>query len=203
MKVNRLSPDIYEIEDFVSIDEQTAILDYCKSLDESEWWRSSDPRQGAPNNPEYEKGFFFGKQILGELPSVFHDIDDKVQNIFDDVLYVDPVSLQRHPSGTAMDAHTDYWNKDLDYYIRYGIVIYYNDDYLGGEIYYPSLDFSHKPKARSLVMHGGNIPHGTTEVTSDGYRYFSTSFVRGTADSPVLLNHSIFGDVELHDGSNY
>jgi len=102
-----------------------------------------------------------------------------------------------------MEVHKDYWNKEIDYYIRYGIVIYYNDDYLGGEIHYPSLEISHKPKARSLVMHGGNIPHGTKKVTSDDYRYFSTSFVRGTVDKPVILNQELFGDVEQSDGSNY
>ena len=195
MKVNLLSPDIYEIEDFVSIDEQTAILEYCKTLDEAEWWKS--------DNPKYEKGFFFGKQKLGELPQVFRDINKKVKAIFDDVMYVDDVSLQRHPSGNFMEVHKDYWNKEIDYYIRYGIVIYYNDEYTGGEIHYPSLEFSHKPKARSLVMHGGNIPHGTKKVTSDGYRYFSTSFVRGTVDKPVILNQELFGDVEQSDGSEY
>jgi hypothetical protein len=195
VKVNLLSPDIYEIQDFVSLDEQTAILEYCKTLDEAEWWKSYDEK--------YEKGFFFGKQKLGELPSVFREINKKVQNIFDDVMYVDDVSLQRHPSGNFMEVHKDYWNKEIDYYIRYGIVIYYNDDYLGGEIHYPSLELSHKPKARSLVMHGGNIPHGTKKVTSDGYRYFSTSFVRGTVDKPVILNQDLFGDVEQSDGSNY
>jgi hypothetical protein len=195
VKVNLLSPDIYEIEDFVSIDEQTAILEYCKTLDEAEWWKS--------DNPEYEKGFFFGKQKLGELPQVFRDINKKVKAIFDDVMYVDDVSLQRHPSGNFMEVHKDYWNKEIDYYIRYGIVIYYNDEYTGGEIHYPSLEFSHKPKARSLVMHGGNIPHGTKKVTSDGYRYFSTSFVRGTVDKPVILNQELFGDVEQSDGSSY
>jgi hypothetical protein len=195
VKVNLLSPDIYEIEDFVSIDEQTAILEYCKTLDEAEWWKS--------DNPEYEKGFFFGKQKLGELPQVFRDINKKVKAIFDDVMYVDDVSLQRHPSGNFMEVHKDYWNKEIDYYIRYGIVIYYNDEYTGGEIHYPSLEFSHKPKARSLVMHGGNIPHGTKKVTSDGYRYFSTSFVRGTIDKPVILNQELFVDVEQSDGSSY
>lgn len=195
MKVNLISPDIYEIEDFISVEEQKEVLDYCKNLDEAEWWKSE--------NAEYEKGFFFGKQKLGELPPVFASIGEKVKNIFDDVLYTDPVSLQRHPGGNFMQAHRDYWLKDLDYYIRYGIVIYYNDDYVGGAIQYPDLGITHKPKARSLVMHGGNILHGTTEVTSDGYRYFSTSFVRGTVDKPVVLNQELFGDVEQSDGSAY
>lgn len=195
MKVNLLSPDIYEIENFVTPDQQERVLSYCQTLDEAEWWKSE--------NDEYKNGFFYGKQKLGELPDVFAEISQSVQKLFSNVLYIDPVSLQRHPEGNSMAVHQDYWLKDVGYYIRYGIVIYYNDDYVGGEIAYPSLGISHKPKARSLVMHGGNIPHGTTTVYGNNYRYFSTSFVRGNSDEPVFLNPCIFGDVEQSDGSNY
>lgn len=192
MKVNLLSPDIYEIEDFVSIDEQTAILDYCKSLEESDWWHE-----------EQKETFFYGKQKLGQLPKVFDDINQKVQNLFSDVLYVGDVALQRYLDKEPMQIHRDYWIKDIEYYIRYGIVIYYNEDYLGGEIEYPELGIVHKPKARSLVLHGGNVLHGPRKVIGDSTRYFSTAFVRGSVETPVVLNQDIFGDVEQHDGSNY
>lgn len=192
MKVNLLSPDIYEIEDFVSIDEQIAILDYCKSLEESDWWHE-----------EQKETFFYGKQKLGQLPKVFDDINQKVQNLFSDVLYVGDVALQRYLDKEPMQVHRDYWIKDIEYYIRYGIVIYYNEDYLGGEIEYPELGIVHKPKARSLVLHGGNVLHGPRKVIGDSTRYFSTAFVRGSVENPVVLNQDIFGDVEQHDGSNY
>ena len=192
MKVNLLSPDIYEIEDFVSVDEQTAILDYCKSLEESDWWHE-----------EQKETFFYGKQKLGQLPKVFDDINQKVQNLFSDVLYVGDVALQRYLDKEPMQVHRDYWIKDIEYYIRYGIVIYYNEDYLGGEIEYPELGIVHKPKERSLVLHGGNVLHGPRKVIGDSARYFSTAFVRGSVETPVVLNQDIFGDVEQHDGSNY
>jgi hypothetical protein len=195
VKVNLLSPDIYEIEDFVSIEEQEEVLQYCANLDESEWWKT--------DYPGHENSFFFGKQKLGELPKVFDSITTKSKDLFRGYMHFDPVSLQRHPSGNFMQAHKDYWKKDADYHIRFGMVIYYNDDYVGGEIEYPDLGIIHKPKARSLLMHGGNILHGTTEVTSDGYRYFSTSFIRGNIKEPVILNPDIFADVEQSDGSIY
>lgn len=192
MKVNRLSPDLYEIEDFVTLDQQTRILEYCQSLDESDWWH------------EDQKGtFFYGKQKLGQLPEFFNDINQNVQNLFSNLLYVGDVALQRVLDKEPMQVHRDYWLKDLDYYIRYGIVIYYNDDYLGGEIEYPELGIVHKPKARSLVLHGGNILHGPKKVFGDNIRYFSTAFVRGSIDEPVFLNPCIFSDAEMHDGSNY
>lgn len=195
MKVNKLSPDIYEIEDFVTLEEQAEVLRYCANLDEAEWWKA--------DYPGHEDSFFFGKQKLGELPEVFKEITNKSKNLFTGYMHFDPVSLQRHPGGNFMQAHRDYWKKDEDYHIRFGIVIYYNDDYLGGEIEYPELGIVHKPKARSLVMHGGNILHGTTKVTTDSYRYFSTSFVRGNSAEPVALNQNIFGDIEESDGSVY
>jgi hypothetical protein len=192
MKVNLISPDIYEIEDFVTVDQQKKILEYAKSLNESDWWHE-----------EQKDTFFYGKQKLNPSKEIFNEINKSVQNLFSNLLYVGDVALQRVLDKEPMQAHKDYWIKDVDYYIRYGIVIYYNDDYLGGEIEYPELEIIHKPKARSLVMHGGNIVHGPKQVVGDNIRYFSTAFVRGSIDEPVFLNPCIFGDVELHDGSEY
>lgn len=192
MKVNLLSPDIYEIENFVTVEQQQNVLEYCKNLEESDWWHK-----------EQEGTFFYGKQKYGELPDFFKDINKNVQNLFSNLLYVNNVALQRSLNQEPMQTHRDYWIKDLDYHIRYGVVIYYNDDYLGGEIEYPELGIVHKPKARSLVLHGGNILHGPRKVNDDVVRYFSTVFVRGSVDKPVILNPELFADVEQHDGSNY
>jgi hypothetical protein len=192
MKVNRLSPDLYEIEDFVTPEQQQKVLDYCQSLDESDWWHK-----------EQENTFFYGKQNLVKLPEVFDEINQNVDNLFTSLLYFGSIALQRSLDHEPMQTHRDYWIKDLDYYIRYGVVIYYNDDYEGGEIEYAELGIVHKPKARSLILHGGNILHGPRKVTNDKVRYFSTAFVRGSVECPVVLNPAIFGEVELHDGSNY
>ena len=192
MKANLLSPDIYEIEDFITVEQQEKVLEYCKNLEESAWW-----------DKEQEGTFFYGKQKPGELPKFFNEINENLNSLFYEFAYFGNVVLQRSFDQEPMQPHRDYWIKDLDYYIRYGIVIYYNDDYIGGEIEYPELGIVHKPKARSLVLHGGNILHGPKKVVGDSIRYFSTAFVRGSVDEPVFLNPSIFGDVEQHDGSNY
>jgi hypothetical protein len=195
MKINRISPDIYEIEDFVSVDEQKEILDFCKNLEEDQWWLSF--------SDEYKEGFFYGKQYNGEKPLIFKEIDKRVNQIFESLLYFGSVALQRYKKGEQIQVHKDYWLYELDYHIRYGICIYFNDDYEGGELYYPELGITHKPKARSLVMHGGNITHESLPVTSDDLRYFSTAFVRGSKDSPVVLNKQLFSEIEEHDGSRY
>jgi hypothetical protein len=195
MKINKISPDIYEVEDFVSIDEQKEILDFCKNLEEDQWWISL--------SEEYKKEFFYGKQYNGDKPLVFRKIERRMNSLFTSMLNPESVALQRYKKGEQIQVHKDYWLYDLDYHIRYGICIYFNDDYEGGELFYQDLGITHKPKARSLVMHGGNITHESLPVTSDDLRYFSTAFVKGSKESPVVLNKKLFNGIEEHDGSEY
>lgn len=60
--------------------------------------------------------------------------------------------------------------------IMWGAVVYFNDDYEGGEIYYPDYDYWYKPKAGSMAMHEGNTRHGVKKVTS-GERFCGASLV--------------------------
>lgn len=60
--------------------------------------------------------------------------------------------------------------------IMWGSVVYLNDDYVGGEIYYPDYEYWYKPKAGSMVLHEGNTRHGVKKVTS-GDRYCAASLV--------------------------
>jgi hypothetical protein len=61
---------------------------------------------------------------------------------------------------------------------NYTGMIYMNDDFEGGELFFPYHDnFQIKPKPGMLVMFSGNIfnPHGIREITS-GTRYVHTTF---------------------------
>ena len=52
--------------------------------------------------------------------------------------------------------------------------IYLNDDYDGGEVYFPDINYRFKPKANSIVTWPGNknFIHGITETrTTDRYVY--------------------------------
>ena len=64
-----------------------------------------------------------------------------------------------------------------------GIVGYFNDNFEGGEIYYPDNDIIIKPKPGLVVMHESTIRHGVHPVKS-GIRYYYTEFL---LDDPNLL----------------
>jgi len=198
LKINILAPDVFEIEDFVSVEEQEVILKFLNNVKESDWFPQNPNNLQQHNLVEYgvdgngnqvsRLGFFYGKRYENELPELVTDnIYPRIKDLFYSYYLIDPPSLHRHLKGDNHKPHRDYdpVNQKTEYYIRYGIVIYFNDDYAGGALDYPELGIIHKPKARSLMMHAGNILHGTTEVESDVTRYFATAFVKGTRENPV------------------
>jgi hypothetical protein len=56
-------------------------------------------------------------------------------------------------------------------------IIYFNEDYEGGEISYPEYSIDYKPKAGDLVVHYSEVPHGVTVVKS-GTRYTHPNFIQ-------------------------
>lgn len=199
MKINKILPDIYEIEDFITVEEQSKILSQINGLDGTFW----DPI----NKDEYEFNFWYGK-VLDPMSrlldnSIYNKIYKRCFNIFDSVLEITGINIARYTKDDSLGLHRDYWKYEEDYHIRYGLVIYYNDDYEGGEIEYPELNLVHKPKARSMIIHGGNILHGTLPVKSNNFRYVSTMFVKGSKDKPTVLNKELFNGIEESDGTTY
>jgi len=73
--------------------------------------------------------------------------------------------------GTSGNPHIDAIEKEP--FIEYSTVIYLNDDYEGGNIYFPKQNFSCKPKKYSAIFFPGNdyeYLHGVSKIES-GYRY--------------------------------
>jgi hypothetical protein len=60
---------------------------------------------------------------------------------------------------------------------KYVSLLYLNDDYEGGHLYFPDHDISFKPKALSLIVFPGGIEnvHGVAEI-EEGTRYTYVSF---------------------------
>lgn len=70
-------------------------------------------------------------------------------------------------SGIHIDSHHGYE------FLQFASVIYFNEDFDGGRIYFPNQNFSYKPKSGDAVLFpcgGMEYPHGVTTVTK-GKRY--------------------------------
>jgi predicted 2-oxoglutarate/Fe(II)-dependent dioxygenase YbiX len=104
--------------------------------------------------------------------------------------HVDAETLYKDEIGLEM------WEKTLDRDLS--IVYFLNDDFAGGELFFPVFDLQIKPKAGTLVCFPSDhhFVHGVKPVTS-GRRYTAVTWLRvqGTA-SPEEINQRWLAEYE-------
>jgi hypothetical protein len=86
-------------------------------------------------------------------------------------------TIQRMQEGVELKAHTD---QHTDPSIRYATILYLNDDYADGELFFPNLDIELKPKAGTLVFFPGDeeYKHGVKHVGQGPIRYVLVGFIK-------------------------
>lgn len=178
MILKKIHDGIYEIENYIDLELYKKIMDHIKKSNESDW---------NPFGAEYselwkDKSLPLTEYLKESLASI---LKYTFINTFDTpyMAYV-----HRYFPGDMIRSHRDYWKEDDP--VKYGGVLYYNDDYTGGEIFYSELNIKIKPKPLSFIIHHGDILHETIPVI-DGIRYFSTTFIKGSPESMIKINPEI------------
>ena len=171
------NPDLIIIEDFLTKEEIELIRNnsyYKAYFSES---RATDAERDAlgwvPEKPstkdldEYSRIIpLIKERIISQMRTIwsetnFHSFD----NFGHTALRTSGFSMKPHvdagPEGTEDSGN----NSDT-------ALLYINDDFEGGELFYPELNFYYKPVPGQLVLHRGRMPfkHGVTEVIS-GWRF--------------------------------
>jgi hypothetical protein len=127
---------------------------------------------------------------LNDLNKKFLDgIKEKIKSDFKitDEIGPDYLGLIKWEDGDMQHPHADA-EPDVFYWRDFGCVYYLNDDYEGGEIYFPNQNITLKPKPNTLVFFPGNRDylHGVEPMIS-GIRYTLTSF--WTFDETRMMNY--------------
>lgn len=92
--------------------------------------------------------------------------------------YVDPspISISKYQKGSEMGPHVD-WHGDPMVEPIMSAVLYLNDDYEGGELDFPDLGVTIKPKAGSIVIFPSVAPfYHQSLVVKSGFKYMSPAF---------------------------
>ena len=102
------------------------------------------------------------------------DIIDKSD---DSLMLSGLATIQRMQEGVELKSHTD---QHTDPSIRYATIIYINDDYVDGELFFPNLDISLRPKPGDLLFFPGDEKHehGVKHVGTGPIRYVIVGFVK-------------------------
>lgn len=183
MIITNPDPDIFLIKNFIDIEKARLLIDLAKNATEGDWANYNHTQRDHLNEWEdrilmLDKCESFDEDTDAMVTDLFNKMQKEIsailnKNIYD---YIGFSSIYRSEVGQFMKTHHDGGG---DVKTKYGVVLYLNDDYSGGEIFYPHKGLEFKPEACSLVLHPAHeaYRHGVKEVTS-GTRYSMTSFLK-------------------------
>lgn len=195
MKLNIYNNEIYEIENFLTIEEQKFYLDIIKNSSEDDW---PDLFVLKERNQTANKVWAKKLMRLPDFRDPIHvNVQNRIESLFESFGKINPIILiQRYRQWEGKGQHNDdIATTDL----KYGLVLYINEDYEGGEIIYPDYNLRIKPKACSLVLHPGYLDHFVSVVESEAPRYVMTTFAFIKDDQEVVIKKNLGLDVPIEN----
>jgi hypothetical protein len=194
--VTDITPELFSVENFLSEDQITTFWEIIHSTSQEDW----EVEYHA--NLKYFCMQKFGRDDVENLVAegkfeITQNWKDKNFNIlhheihrplYDDlnsmVVKSDPelilsglATIQRMQPGVELKSHTD---QHTDPSIKYATIVYINDDYADGEIFFPKLDIQLKPKPGTMLFFPGNeeYEHGVKHVGDGAIRYVLVGFIK-------------------------
>jgi hypothetical protein len=176
---------VVSVPNFLSVDETNYLLHVARSI--AKW----DSRVHAYWDGRVMSMFAFGSRVEDSESFILlaHEIVERLSAVIRDnygvseLVFVDCLDLVRWPVGSELTPHID----EVPHAHRlWGSVIYLNDDYEGGETFYPNLGVSVSPQAGMAVVHRGDEEHrhGVTKVS--GVERFTIASFWGVDRSHAL-----------------
>jgi hypothetical protein len=86
-------------------------------------------------------------------------------------------TIQRMQPGVELKSYTD---NHTDPSITYAAILYINDDYVDGELFFKNLNIKLRPKPKTLLLFPGNekYEHGVELVSEGPIRYVLVGFIK-------------------------
>lgn len=181
--------NIVEIENFITLEEQEYLLNFAKN---NTLWDITESQWNENGNIIYDHRVWENRvATVGTIKKT----DEKVVEILEDlIIRMQPIieekfnvkvmaaapAIVRWPVGTMQFPHADKelhegpdagTENEFPWY-DIGTVFYLNDDYIGGELYFPKQNIVFKTKARGAYFFPGDMHyiHGVN-VVKEGCRY--------------------------------
>lgn len=185
---------VYLVYNFLTDSEIDNVLNVIGQANEEDW--QSHYMQGVKDLAERKYGRTDVEQLVeeGKIEITTHWIDknlglphyisaplsEKIQNIvsFDPDIAFDGVgTIQRQYEGEPLVEHVD---NHSDPMIEYAVIMYINDDYNEGELFFGRLGLEIVPPAKSMIIFpsGEDYLHGVKPPAAGPQRYVLPSFVR-------------------------
>jgi hypothetical protein len=174
--------EIYVYEDFLSIDELAYLDSHIETANLKNLW------QGEPGNT-VDSGNWRNRNLFLQRSDETVALEEKVAKAYSEKIanlselgasgqFKGLGPINRTMSGQSLPVHDDMGPPEMNLPVAHGLILYLNDDFTGGELYYPGLGLEIAPKRGLLVAHSASkkYAHGVKEVIS-GIRYGLTMFI--------------------------
>jgi hypothetical protein len=186
-----LGPDIWAIEGFLSKEELDQLVELAESKTQEDWeyQYNFDISQAASQDGKFKKGdpefdeavkkknvFWDDKMLAISFPELRKILTKRTLDAFDNQYRINEIArIQRQYPGTELKVHHD---QGYDMTLLRAVIIYLNDDYDGGELYFTQHNLKVKPKAGTLVTFPGTDEylHGVANVLPGKTRYVISTF---------------------------
>jgi hypothetical protein len=166
--------NIFLITDFISEEDRILLMSMAQNASEDDWRKDYIE---SLDDIKYDINYPWHDKALNIDSSLGTSLRDEIKSaIGKDYLIQRFGTIQRHYPGSSLAEHSDRgYNREPEY----AIVLYLNDDYLGGELYFSKFNIEFKfPKGSMVVFAtGDDYMHGVKEVLEGPTRYVITSFI--------------------------
>jgi predicted 2-oxoglutarate/Fe(II)-dependent dioxygenase YbiX len=196
---------IGSIENFLTDEELTALNSFIRGNEE---WDKTETHHNEDGTVIYDSGYWDGRvatypsimktspETVDVIRSIVKRLKIEIDNFFDVNASPTSPALVRWLPGNFQMPHADKElhigddaGKPNDFpWYDIATIIYLNDDYEGGELYFPNQEIQFKPKRGGAYFFPGdmNYIHGITEITG-GIRYTCPFFW-------TILSHNNLGE---------
>jgi hypothetical protein len=195
-QVEEIDSEVLIVKNFLSKEELDKIFDVIESTPNEEWFIEynanlknfcmqkfgRDDVENLVAEGKFEitqnwqdKNLNIGKYTFQR--ALFDRLNDLVQKVDNSLELSGFATIQRMQEGVELKAHTD---QHTDPSIKHAAILYLNDDYVDGELFFVNSGLELKPKPGSLVLFPGNdeYNHGVRHVGAGPIRYVLVSFIK-------------------------
>lgn len=178
MNKEYLDDGIFVVKNFVSKEDIEIILKDFRDI--NNWEKRGVFYQKEHENYSDETNVLLNEKYRNLVESLINDDKNMVnwQRVLQKYVSDKNSEWAINPHADRFDYKETNSGESTSAYVTKGYIMYFNDDYIGGEVVYINKGIILKPEPGMLVVHSGyeEYSHGVKAVTS-GERYMITGFV--------------------------
>lgn len=209
-ETEEILPRVFKVRNFVTPDELKELFTEANSYSEEDWnyrylaeMRLHAREKFGRDDLENLKAEglleitenFADKNISVANVQLMQTLHRRCEEIFNKVGGLDVtgfVVFQRLYAGTELISHFDKYSDKL---VEYAAVLYLNNDYNGGELFFPKFDYEIKPEPGTLIIFPSTeqFEHGVRPVKEGPVRYVIPVFIKANHPDGSMAGWANFG----------